>query len=95
MPDHIHMFCAPNASPPEPIRAWVKFWKAFVTRYWPRPEDKPLWQQDCWDRQLRFGDSYAGQWHYVQQNPVRAGLVDSFDEWPYQGELNILRWHDE
>ena len=26
-------------------------------------------------------------WNYVRENPVRAGLVDSADEWPYGGEI--------
>jgi putative transposase len=34
----------------------------------------PLWQQACWDTQLRRGDSYAEKWDYVRHNPVRAGL---------------------
>lgn len=57
-----------------------------------RPE--LLWQRDCWDTQLRRGDSYSLKWEYVRNNPVRAGLVSSSDEWPYQGEMNALEWHD-
>jgi hypothetical protein len=30
----------------------------------------------------------------VRRNPVRAGLVQSPDAWPFQGELHALRWHD-
>ena len=57
--------------------------------------DGKVWQRDCWDRQLRREESYAEKWAYVHQNPVRAGLVAESEQWPYQGELNTLMWHDE
>ena len=47
-----------------------------------------------WDRQLRRADSHAAKWEYVRNNPVRHGHVENLDDWPYQGELNILEWHD-
>ena len=54
----------------------------------------PLFQRDCWDRQLRTGESYAQKWEYVRNNPVRKGLVAHADEWPYQGQVNVLEWHE-
>ena len=58
----------------------------------PRPPS--IWQRDVWDRQLRRGDSYRDKWEYVRNNPVRHGLVECAEDWPYQGELNVLMWHD-
>ena len=58
------------------------------------PRNPPLWQRDCWDRQLRTGESYTQKWEYVRNNPVRKGLVACADDWPYQGELNVLEWHE-
>ena len=58
------------------------------------PRNPPLWQRDCWDRQLRTGESYAQKWAYVRNNPVRRGLVDIADAWPYWGILSDLEWHD-
>ena len=53
-----------------------------------------VWQRDYWDRQLRSGESYSEKWAYVRANPVRAGLVARPEDWPYQGEMCELRWHD-
>jgi len=92
MPDHIHLFCAPATHPYKPLRNWVKYWKTFVSRQWPRLEEHPIWQIDFWDTQMRSGDNYHDKWLYIQQNPVRAGIVKAPEEWPYQGELNVLRW---
>ena len=92
MPDHVHVFCAPNAWPPQPLSRWVRFWKSEASRHWPRPEEHPLWQRDFWDTQLRPGDDYRAKWHYVRENPVRAGLCESAEAWPFQGEENPVMW---
>ena len=94
MPDHIHFFCAPNRHPPESLKKWLSFWKSQVTRRCDNTITKPIWQREFWDRQLRSGESYSEKWAYVRQNPVRAALVKSADEWPFQRELNQLTWHD-
>ena len=50
------------------------------------------WQSDCWDTQIRSGEHYHEKWEYVRLNPVRKELVEEPDDWPWQGELNVLRW---
>jgi putative transposase len=92
MPDHIHFFCAPAEHVPASLRPWMKFWKSHAARFWANPHDAPVWQREFWDTQLRRDESYAAKWEYVAQNPVRAGLVTRSEDWPYQGELNVLRW---
>jgi hypothetical protein len=67
-------------------------WKSEAARNWPNSIDSPIWQRHYWDRQLRHGESYAAKWQYVRQNPIRAGLETEEDNWPYQGELNVLAW---
>ena len=94
MPDHIHLFCAPNTFPPRTLGKWIEFWRNHVTRSWPNRADIPIWQRDFWDRQLRRSESYAEKWQYVSNNPVRHGHVHRAKDWPYQGELNVLEWHD-
>lgn len=94
MPDHIHLFCSPARRDHTPLKKWVQYWKALVSRKWPGPEAQPVWQKSFWDTQLRRGENYANKWEYVRQNPVRAGLCSTPDEWGYQGEINVLRWHD-
>jgi REP element-mobilizing transposase RayT len=94
MPDHIHLFCAPgghlDAIPG--VMQWVKYWKRLASQRWPDQAQTPVFQRDGFDRQLRSGESYSEKWEYVRANPVRAGLVKTADEWPYQGELSFLPW---
>jgi len=110
MPDHIHLFCSPGRLDSLPLTRWVQFWKSAASRQWPRNLDATkrvppnnggprsvvaeVWQKSYWDTQLRKGGSYSEKWEYVRHNPVRAGLCPSPDDWPFQGELNTLMWHD-
>ena len=94
MPDHLHLFCSPGIVAYPALRKWVQYWKALVSRAWPNPGEQPIWQESCWDTQLRKGESYGEKWEYVRRNPVRQGLCAASDDWPYQGELNVLPWHD-
>ena len=94
MPDHIHLFCAPNRFPPQPLKKWIEYCRNQVTRAWAHRAQVPIWQREFWDRQLRRSESYAEKWQYVSNNPVRHGYVPRAEDWPYQGELNALEWHD-
>jgi putative transposase len=69
----------------------MQFWKAAVTKGSGAKKGE-VWQRDHWDRQLRSLESYASKWEYVRRNPARYGLCEHPDDWPSQGELNILQW---
>ena len=94
MPDHIHSFCAPGVVEYPSLKQWMKFWKTLVSREWPRPDEQPIWQDSFWDTQLRQGDSYRVKWDYVRNNPVRAELASTSEDWLFAGELNVLRWSE-
>jgi len=94
MPDHVHLFASPRDPESPDVRRWIQFWKGGVTKRYALGNGGSLWQRDGWDRQLRNGDSYTAKWEYVRSNPVRHGLVRNPEDWPYQGEVNELIWHD-
>ena len=94
MPDHIHIFAAPAVFPEYPFRKWVDFWKREVSTRWLDPKARPIFQKEGWDTQLRKGESYHRKWEYVWNNPVRHGFVQHPEDWPYQGELHPLQWHE-
>jgi len=91
LPDHVHLFCAPWDWPPPPLKTWVTYWKRLVTK---ETGLRGIWQEGFWDTQLRHHESYGAKWDYVQQNPVRHGMVHDASDWPYQGEIEVLDWHD-
>jgi len=90
MPDHVHLFCAPARYPRIGIGPWSTFFKRRVTEHYGVRDW--AWQSNAWDTQLRNRAHYHDKWEYVRQNPVRKALVQRAEDWPWQGELNVLQW---
>ena len=91
MPDHVHLFAMP-AVDAKTRSEWLKTWKSISARRIGKTLNltPPLWQPDTFDHILRSAESYAEKWHYVRENPVRAGWVARSDDWPWQGEIHRL-----
>jgi REP element-mobilizing transposase RayT len=88
MPDHMHLFAAFSPVSPD-LSVWMKGLKAVVARYLKSQQvSAPYWQERFFDHVLRSEESYAQKWVYVRDNPVRAGLVANWTDWPYQGEIS-------
>ncbi|ADE53158.1 REP-associated tyrosine transposase [Coraliomargarita akajimensis] len=94
LPDHLHLFCAPATFPPSSLRMWIRYWKRLTTQAKVFGRSKDIWQRDCWDTQIRSGRHYTEKWQYIQENPVRAKLVQSIEDWPLTGELTPLDWRE-
>ena len=94
MPDHLHLLCVPSGPDARPLASWVKYWKTLASRDWPHPAEQPIWQNDFWDTQLRHGEHYTAKWDYLRNNPVRAGLCARPEDWPHQGRIYEIAWHD-
>jgi len=45
--------------------------------------DTPIWQQGYHDHALRGDEDYKVKLRYLIENPVRAGLVERVDDFPY------------
>lgn len=93
MTDHVHFFCAPLEAC-RPLSLLVGKWKEWTAKRAARELNLavPLWQEEFFDHVLRSQESYEQKWIYVRDNPVRAGLVSNANNWPYQGELQELRY---
>ena len=85
MPDHVHLFV--RGGPDFVLSSWVGGLKRALSAALKAPQ---LWQPGFFDHVLRSDESYAEKWNYVRDNPVRAGLVTSADDWPYQGEIVLI-----
>jgi REP element-mobilizing transposase RayT len=91
MPDHVHFFARP-ATNARPKAEWVGMWKSVSSRRIAAmlAIEPSIWQSDYFDRYLRSSESYSDKWKYVEQNPVRAGLIESIGAWPYRGTIHDL-----
>ncbi len=89
MPDHVHFFCR-DVSQTKPLSLCVGKWKEWTTKRVRRERGwrSSLWQREFFDHLLRSDESYKAKWAYVRMNPVRAGLVERPEDWPYQGYID-------
>ena len=89
MPDHLHAFCAPRDFSFS-IEEWITFWK----RDFRRRHGRSDWQFQSrgWHHRIRSGEEHSTRWLYIQENPVRKGLVKNVEDWPYKGRIHYLRW---
>jgi len=95
MPDHLHLFVATDDEQIA-ISAWMKSLKNTISKT--RCENEvapPHWQKTFFDHLLRSSESYSERWKYVRENPVRAGLVTSPQDWPYMEEIFALEYRSE
>jgi putative transposase len=85
MPDHVHLFVSGRDLQ---LGQWIGMLKQALAKACPAPEcGAAAWQEGFFDHLLRSGESYAQKWEYVRDNPVRAGLVERWEQWPWQGEI--------
>jgi putative transposase len=80
MPDHVHLLAGPSdrdAAVGELSAAIKRAIRKRLDATW-------KWQPGCFDRLLRREESAEEKWEYIRENPVRAGLVSHWSDWPYR-----------
>jgi len=86
MPDHLHIIL--TGTEPQ-----ADLWKTIVTfkqktGHWlSRNMPTVRWQKDFYDHIIRTEKTIATQVRYVLDNPVRKGLVSSWQEYPHEGAI--------
>ena len=91
MPDHVHFFCRAELDATS-LAIFMQKWKEWSSKRMTREQKVAgrVWQEEFFDHVLRSSESYSQKWDYVKENPVRAGLVQKSDDWPFQGEIQSL-----
>ena len=81
MPDHLHVIVAPTEDRDERVGDC-----SAALKRWIRKEANATWewQSGSFDRLLRSDESLHSKWTYLEENPVRAGLVKNPEDWPYR-----------
>ena len=85
MQDHVHLFVRGGRN--FTLSPWIGGLKRAMSV---ALKSQQLWQPGFFDHVLRSDESYAKKWNYVRNNPVRAGLVKTADDWLYQGEVALI-----
>ena len=77
MPDHLHALLSFPPSDKR-IRSIMSKWKE-----WTAKELRIVWQDDFFEHRLRREESRRQKADYILKNPIRAGLVSRWEEWPH------------
>lgn len=90
MPDHVHFFCVPVPMA-KPLAVFIRHWKEWTAKRILKATGRPapLWQPRFFDHVLRSRDSYGEKWSYVANNPVRASLAVTPQDWPFAGHIHF------
>jgi REP-associated tyrosine transposase len=81
MPDHLHVIVAPTRDRDAKVGNFSGALKRWIRE---QLDASWKWQPGCFDRLMRSDESLHEKWLYLQENPVRAGLVSNSGDWPYQ-----------
>jgi REP element-mobilizing transposase RayT len=86
MPDHQHLIITGT-------RSHSDIWKAMIsykqqTGFWMSANNQNIrWQKDFYDHVIRADEDMVAQVKYILDNPVRRGLVSSWQDYPFKGSI--------
>jgi len=83
MPNHVHVLIETFAGYPlgDVIHAWKSFTAKVANKLLGRAGD--FWMADYYDRFIRDEDHLAAAIAYIENNPVKAGLVHRAEDWRF------------
>jgi REP-associated tyrosine transposase len=80
MPDHVHLLAMPDDDGIAHLMQQLKGVSAHQI-------GQPVWQREYFDRIIRSTEDLREKGEYIIANPVRAGLVERAEDYPW-----IWRW---
>ena len=82
MPNHIH---AAVRTQEVPLAQVLQSWKRFIGREANKllRRDGSFWEREYWDTYMRDEEQLGRAVRYIEQNPVKAGLVKQARNWPW------------
>ncbi len=83
MPNHVHLLMETDAT--HPLPKVVQSWKSFTSKAANAMLGRTgtFWDRDYFDRFIRDDGHLAAVVRYIEDNPVKAGLVERAEDWPW------------
>jgi len=90
MPNHVHALVRPHTG--YTLSQVLHNWKSFTAHEAQKaaqasglliPKGEAFWQRESYDHLIRDEADFARVLEYIVQNPVKAGLCEKPEEWPY------------
>lgn len=82
MPNHVHMLASPLLPLPSILRK-LKGGTAFQANRLLNRTGMPFWQEESYDHVVRNERSFWRIVRYIEENPMRAGLVNAPDQYSW------------
>ncbi len=86
MPNHVHVLILPIIKPDVPVvsLAHINYsWKRYTANQINKILNRTgsLWQQESYDHLIKNDNEFYHTLEYIIENPVKAGLVQHWNEW--------------
>lgn len=83
MPNHVHVMMETLEG--FPLADVLHSWKSFTAKQANKILNRrgEFWQREYFDRYIRHAEHFAQAIAYIEENPVKAGLVRIKTEWPW------------
>ena len=83
MPNHVHVLLTPTVD--HDLSSIVHSWKSYTAKEANRILGRTgmFWQPDYLDRFMRDERHFAAVVADIEENPVKAGLCATSEEWPF------------
>ncbi|GBC99894.1 REP-associated tyrosine transposase [bacterium HR17] len=86
MPDHLHVLVQAKENC-QSLERFIGALKSVTTRhYWRHGGQGKLWQRGFYEHIVRRDEDLATISDYIMTNPVRSGLVEELEEYPWLGQ---------
>jgi putative transposase len=89
MPDHLHVIVSPGESTLT-LSKFLNIFKGRTTAVFRERKDlKKIWQRSGFDHVIRTEENLKGVIKYIRNNPVRKGIVENADDYPYSESFDV------
>ena len=83
MPNHVHLFCELRREGLKSVIEDFKRWTGHKALKVLNQTSDRFWQDEWFDHWSRSDEEDDKIINYIRQNPVKAGLVKDYQEWPH------------
>ena len=88
MPDHLHLLVE-GTDPASQLTEFVRIFKQRSSFHFQKIFASELWQRSYFERVLRGHESWIDAARYVVANPLRSGMVERVEDYPFVGSMTM------
>ncbi len=89
MPDHLHVIICPGELS-LPLSKFLNIFKGRTTGVFKGKENlRKIWQRSAFDHVVRTEENLKAVIQYIMKNPVRKGIAEKADEYPYSEWFDV------